>query len=67
MNIELKKFGMTLTARQNGKEALAGFTPTLKNVKENEIVYVDFEGVNTFSPSWGTNFLLNFIICLKIG
>jgi len=56
-----------LIARQNGKEAFSGFTSILRNVKEDETVYVDFEGVNTFSPSWGTNFLLNFIICLKIG
>jgi len=57
MTIELKKFGTTLTARQNGKEAFIGFTPTLKSVNENELVYVDFDGVNTFSPSWGDEFL----------
>lgn len=57
MIIEIKKFGTTLTSRQNGKEALAGFTPILNEVKDGELVYVDFADVNTFSPSWGDEFL----------
>lgn len=31
--------------------------PLLKNVKEKEIVEIDFDGVSTFSPSWGDEFL----------
>lgn len=57
MIIELKKFGTTLTSRQAGKEALSAFDFILKNVPKNESVIVDFEGVNTFSPSWGDEFL----------
>lgn len=57
MKIELKKFGTTLTARQNGKEALAAFQPSLQGVGPQEEVVVDFEGVNTFSPSWGDEVL----------
>lgn len=57
MTIELKKFGTTLTARQNGKEAFAGFSTFLNNVKDGEKIYIDFSGVNTFSPSWGDEFL----------
>lgn len=57
MIIELKKFGTTLVSRQTGKEALAAFLPTLENVKENEIVEIYFDGVLTFSPSWGDEFL----------
>ncbi len=57
MKIELKKFGTTLTSRQLGKEAFAAFRPLLANINENEMIEVDFEGVNTFSPSWGAEFL----------
>ncbi len=31
--------------------------PILKEVKKSENVEVDFEGVLTFSPSWGDEFL----------
>lgn len=57
MRIELKKFGTILTSRQAGKEAFAAFKPTLTEVKKEEIVEVDFDGVSTFSPSWGDEFL----------
>ena len=61
MKIDLKKFGTTLTSRQLGKEAFAAFRPLLENVSGNEIIEVDFDGVNTFSPSWGAEFLTPLI------
>ncbi|MCL5010998.1 MAG: DUF4325 domain-containing protein [Patescibacteria group bacterium] len=57
MIIELKKFGTTLISRQTGREAFSALQPFLKDVKENEMVKVDFTGVLTFSPSWGDEFL----------
>jgi len=57
MIIQLKKFGVTLTSRQLGKEALYAFVPSLDRVGGTEIIEVDFDGVNTFSPSWGDEFL----------
>ncbi len=57
MIIYLKKFGTTLNSRQFGKEALAAFKPSLKEIKKDEQVIVDFEGVITFTPSWGDEFL----------
>lgn len=57
MQIHLGKFGTTLTSRQLGKEAFAAFQPILAGMKEGETVEVDFDGVNTFSPSWGDEFL----------
>lgn len=57
MTIEIKKFGTLLTSRQLGKEALAAFEPSLKNVSKTEEVLVDFNGTMTFSPSWGDEFL----------
>lgn len=57
MRIELKKFGTTLVSRQNGREAFAAFQPQLAALNENENLELDFEGVITFSPSWGDEFL----------
>jgi hypothetical protein len=57
MRIELKKFGTTLLSRQAGKESLAAFQAVLSEVKPEENLEVDFEGVITFSPSWGDEFL----------
>lgn len=61
MTISMRKFGYVLTSRQAGKEAYAAYLPTLKGVKGDETIIVDFEGVNTFSPSWGDEFLTPLI------
>lgn len=57
MKIELKKFGTALISRQNGREAFAAFQPQIVALGENENLELNFEGVNTFSPSWGDEFL----------
>lgn len=57
MIIYLKKFGEVLTSRQAGKEAFAALQPLLKDTGTKEKIEVDFEGVVTFSPSWGDEFL----------
>ena len=57
MTINMTKFGTVLTSRQAGKEAYAAFLPTLTSLNANEDVVVDFEGLSTFSPSWGDEFL----------
>ena len=57
MIIALQKFGTTLISRQTGREALSAFKPSLNNVSNDENIEVDFEGVITFSPSWGDEFL----------
>lgn len=57
MKILLQKFGTTLTSRQLGKEAFSAFRPRLDELEKDEKLEVDFEGVNTFSPSWGDEFL----------
>ena len=59
MKIEIKKFGTTLTSRQDGKEAFNAYLSNLKNLEKDEKVEVDFEGVITFTPSWGDEFLTN--------
>ncbi len=56
MVIKLKKFGTTLISRQTGREAFLALQPVLKP-KEKEKLEIDFEGVLTFSPSWGDEFL----------
>lgn len=57
MKIKLNKFGTTLTSRQLGREAQAAFLPSLKTISNDEKIIIDFDGVNTFTPSWGDEFL----------
>lgn len=57
MIIVLKKFGDVLTSRQSGKEAYSAFLPTLKSLPDTEKLIIDFEDINTFSPSWGDEFI----------
>jgi hypothetical protein len=57
MTIYLKKFGTTLNSRQFGRESFEAFRPSLKNIKKDEKIVVDFKGVITFTPSWGDEFL----------
>ena len=57
MTIFLKKFGTTLISRQAGKESFAALQPNLVKIKPKEHINIDFEGVITFSPSWGDEFL----------
>ncbi len=62
MKIELKKFGTTLLSRSAGREALAAFQPTLREIPSGENIEVDFNGVLTFSPSWGDEFLTPLVL-----
>ncbi|MFH1392877.1 MAG: DUF4325 domain-containing protein [Patescibacteria group bacterium] len=57
MIIELKKFGTTLISRQAGREAYSALQPLLRDVTGEEDIEIDFEGVLTFSPSWGDEVL----------
>ncbi len=57
MRLELKKIGHSLMSRQAGKEALLALRPTLAELKPDEGIEIDFEGITTFSPSWGDEFL----------
>jgi hypothetical protein len=57
MHIVLEKFGKTLTSRQLGSEALKAFQSTLREIRPDEFLEIDFTGVLTFSPSWGDEFL----------
>lgn len=58
MKLELKKFGTILISRQAGKEAFAAFQPALKEIAAGDNLEIEFEGVVTFSPSWGDEFLM---------
>ncbi|MFA5130341.1 MAG: DUF4325 domain-containing protein [Patescibacteria group bacterium] len=57
MIINITKFGTVFISRQDGKNDYTAFLPTLENIDEHEDILVDFEGVSTFSPSWGDEFL----------
>lgn len=57
MTIYLKKFGDILTSRQDGKEALAAFNPTLNQLTDDDEIVIDFEGVSVLTPAWGGEFI----------
>jgi hypothetical protein len=57
MIIFFKKFGTTLNGRQFGRESFTAFDSSLENIGKDENVIVDFDGVVTFTPSWGDEFL----------
>lgn len=57
MKITLEKFGKTLTSRQLGSEAFKAFQPTLREIRTDEFLEIDFTGVLTLSPSWADEFL----------
>ena len=57
MIIQLKKFGVTLSSRPNGKECYNAFLPELREISKDENIRINFDGINTFSPSWADEFL----------
>ena len=57
MLIQLSKFGTTLTSRDSGKEAYSAIQPLLSELSINDELILNFDGVNTFSPSWADEFL----------
>ncbi len=57
MIIHIKKFGAILTSRQLGKEALAAYLPNFNNISGEENIYINFDEIDVFSPSWGDEFL----------
>lgn len=57
MKIELKKFGTILTSRPEGREAYLAARAYLLPKNKNEIVEIDFSGVDVLSPSWADEFL----------
>ncbi len=59
MKLHLSKFGTTLSSRQSGREAYNAIRPMLMDLASDEKIEVDFEGVVTFSPSWGDEVLTN--------
>ena len=57
MKLKLEKFGTTLMTRELGSEALKAFQSTLRELREDEDLEIDFSGVLTLSSSWADEFL----------
>ncbi|MEA3398550.1 MAG: DUF4325 domain-containing protein [Patescibacteria group bacterium] len=58
MKIDLKKFGEILVSRPAGREAyLAMSAYILKEIKEDELIELNFEGVKVMGPSWADEVL----------
>ena len=53
MRIELKKFGDMLISRPAGREAFLVMQSSLiKELDKNELIEIDFSGVDVLTPSW---------------
>ena len=53
MQIELKKFGNMLISRPAGREAFLIMQSSLiKDLDKNEIIEINFAGVEVLTPSW---------------
>ncbi|MFA5128239.1 MAG: DUF4325 domain-containing protein [Patescibacteria group bacterium] len=57
MKIELKKFGNILTSRPAGREAYLVFRAYHLPKTPNEIIKIDFAGVDVLSPAWADEFI----------
>ncbi|MBI5152264.1 STAS-like domain-containing protein [Candidatus Peregrinibacteria bacterium] len=57
MRIFLKKFGIVLISRPAGKEAFLVLQPMLKEIKNNEKIEIEFDGVAVLTPSWADEFI----------
>jgi hypothetical protein len=57
MYISLKKFGTTLVSRPSGKEAFLVSQPLFNEIKDNEKIEIDFEGIAVLTPSWADEFI----------
>ena len=58
MRIDLSKFGESLLSRPAGREAaLALQANVLRDLKEDEIIELDFSKVLVLTPSWGDEFI----------
>ncbi|MFH1760965.1 MAG: MerR family DNA-binding transcriptional regulator [bacterium] len=56
-NARLERFGTTLISRPAGKEAFSALQPMLEEVRYNEKIEIDFEGVAVLAPSWADEFV----------
>lgn len=57
MLIKLKKIGTALISRPAGKEAYLAIQSSLRELKPDEEILVDFEGVDVLTPSWADEFI----------
>ncbi len=56
MIIKLEKFGTTLISRQTGREAFSALQSIIRDIKKNEKLEVDFDGVLVFHHHGETSF-----------
>lgn len=56
------KFGDILNSRPTGREAYLGFRPRLlHDLKENEEIMLDFEGIRVLTPSFADEFVTKIV------
>ena len=58
MKIKLSNYGEMLISHPAGREAfLSAQAYLLSNLKDDEIIEVDFDGVDVLAPSWADEFI----------
>jgi len=58
MRVDISKFGESLLSRPAGREAaLALQSNVLRDLKDGEIIELDFGKVLVLTPSWGDEFI----------
>ncbi len=58
MKVDMSSFGEMLMSRPAGKEAFLGASAYIfSNLKEDEIIQLDFSNVKVLAPSWADEFI----------
>ena len=57
MLITMSKIGAKLDSRPSGREAFLAMQPTIRAVKEEETLTLDFSGVDLLTPSFADEFV----------
>lgn len=66
MEIELKKFGNMLISRPAGREAFLIMQSSLiKNLSEDELIEINFSGVDVLAPSWADEVITKLALKFK--
>lgn len=61
MLIAMRKLGAKLDSRPSGREAFLAMQPTLRAIKDQETLALDFSGVELLTPSFADEFVTPLI------
>jgi hypothetical protein len=61
MRIEMSKIGRKLDSRPSGREAFLALQPTLRSLKDDDTLVLDFSNVDLLTPSFADEFVTPLI------